>query len=160
MVTFRYELAGFGWADAFLSDGTNSVEIPASYICDALGDFSEAVVRLLSEDRSACGWLEEPGFAAWSFARTDLDLLITVEWLDEWPDEQTDLLTSDPQQRHGKKLFSGTTDLLSFVTQVEQSLQKILDTLGKEGYEKEWERPFPTKAQQVMQQWLANFPRS
>jgi hypothetical protein len=42
MISFRYELEGAGWADAYLSDGTNSATIPASCLCDALRDLVDA----------------------------------------------------------------------------------------------------------------------
>ncbi|MEQ1948085.1 MAG: hypothetical protein ABL995_12900 [Bryobacteraceae bacterium] len=155
MVSFRYEMAGYGWADAFLSDGTKTVEIPASYICDSLGDLTKAVVTLFSEDRSGCGWLEEPGFAAWTFIRNGQDLLIRVDWFNDWPDDSTDLRSLGPDIGTGREMFSAQTDFLSFVKQLDQSLQKILDTLGADGYEKDWDHPYPLEAHVRLRQELS-----
>jgi hypothetical protein len=47
MIRLEYALVAHGWATATLSDGTNSAEVTASYLTDALGDLSRAVIALL-----------------------------------------------------------------------------------------------------------------
>ncbi len=60
MILFRYELAGAGWADAHLSDGTASVEIPASYTSVMrFVDLVDAIQSLFTTNSAECVWQEE-----------------------------------------------------------------------------------------------------
>jgi hypothetical protein len=59
MISFRYELEGAGWADAYLSDGTNSATIPASYLWDALRDQVDHELQQLLDKWGLDGYLQD-----------------------------------------------------------------------------------------------------
>jgi hypothetical protein len=70
-----------GWATATLSDGDNSIEVTASYLTDALGDLSRAVIALLRGASNArVVWAEEPGEYHWVFDRLDDRVALRVLW--------------------------------------------------------------------------------
>lgn len=153
MILFRYELAGSGWADAYLSDGTNSTEIPASYICDALRELVDAIWSLFSANRSECVWQEEPGEARWYFTRSQESVRVRVEWWNEMrahPDGNEFELVLD------KVMFSGESPFLAFAQQVDQELQRLFEKWGLEGYLREWiEHPFPVDSHQRLREAIA-----
>ena len=63
MISFSYRLTGSGWALAELSDEKIGERIRASYLCDALRDFVDAVASVFSAESAECFWEEEPGEA-------------------------------------------------------------------------------------------------
>ena len=155
MILFRYELAGAGWADAYLSDGTTSVEIPASYLCDALRDLVDAVQSLFTTNSAECVWQEEPGEAKWIFLRKGDSIEIRVEW---WNETRTDPDRHEWQLVLDKVMFSGEAKLLDFASQVDQELQRLLDRWGLDGYLREWvEYPFPVESHQRLRRAIAAY---
>jgi hypothetical protein len=69
MMSFTYQLTSSGWALATIANGQAEMKIPASYLCDALRDFVDAVRSLFVTDRAQCVWEEEPGEVRWEFRR-------------------------------------------------------------------------------------------
>jgi hypothetical protein len=107
VISFRYELQGAGWADAYLTEGKVTAEVPASYICDALRDLVDAVQSLFTTDKADCVWLEEPGEARWHFHRTGKTVQISVEWFNEI---RVDLQRDEYRLVLDSILVSGATD--------------------------------------------------
>lgn len=90
---FVYRLVHMGWAEARISDGTQSTTPTASYLRDALGDLLEAVGVLLEGAKTArCSWEEEPGEYRWVYNRRGADIeLCIIFFRDLWsfePDEK------------------------------------------------------------------------
>src|SRR5258708_6131386 len=124
MVTFRYELEGVGWADAYLSDGESSAQIPASYLCDALRDLVDAVQSLFTADTATCFWQEEPGEVKWHFCRNGDSMHVDVKWFNEarvHPERNEGQLILD------RVLFTGDSPFVDFATQVERELQRTIE---------------------------------
>ncbi len=160
MISFRYELEGGGWADAYLSDGTNSATIPASYLCDALRNLVDAIHSLFTTDSAECVWQEEPGEAKWRFSRNGDSVQLRVEW---WNEVRTHLdlngwQLNEWQLELDKVMFSGDAKLLDFANQVDRELQRLLDKWGLDGYVREWiEHPFPVESHQRLRQAIAAY---
>jgi hypothetical protein len=136
MISFSYRLTGSGWALAELSDEKIGARIPASYLCDALRDFVDAVASVFSAESAECFWEEEPGEVRWKFRRAGDRLNVQVLW--------------DEDQK-----FYGDDDLLHFSSQVNAALLKLLDDWGADGYLKKWKYPFPHEAHRKLEQAVA-----
>ncbi len=83
--SFSYHLGTAGWSTATVSDDERTVALTASYLSDALGDLTRAVIALLQgAEQARLTWDEEPGVVAWRFERQsdDVDVCITV--FDGW----------------------------------------------------------------------------
>jgi hypothetical protein len=155
MISFRYELEGAGWADAYLSDGTNSATIPASYLCDTLRDLVDAIQSLFTADSAECVWQEEPGEVKWLFCRTGDSVGLRVEW---WNEVRTHPDRDEWQPVLDKVMFSGQAKLLDLATQVDQELHRLLEKWGLDGYLREWiEHPFPVESHKRLRQCIAAY---
>jgi hypothetical protein len=153
MISFRYELEGTGWADAYLGDGTDSATIPASYLCDALRDLVDAIQSLFTTDSAECVWHEEPGEVKWRFARNGDSVELRVEW---WNEIRTHPDRDEWHFALDKVMFSGQAKFLDFATQVDQELRRLLEKWGLDGYLREWiEHPFPGESHQRLRQCIA-----
>jgi hypothetical protein len=81
MFSVSYHLETAGWSTATVSDGERSVVLTASYLFDALGDLTRAVIALLrGAEQATLTWHEEPRVAGWRFERQgdDVDVRITL----------------------------------------------------------------------------------
>jgi hypothetical protein len=152
MIQFTYRLQGAGWADATISDGQTGASVPASYICDALGDFVAAAQSLFTTDTAECAWELEPGHIEWRFRRQGDRLKVEVLWFEEVrvaPDSFEYRLELD------RVAFAGQCDVLDFAVQVDRALQELLDQWGMDRYQREWDYSFPVAARQRLQSHIA-----
>jgi hypothetical protein len=129
MIHFDYQLKSHGWAVAVVSDEHTEVSLPASYLCDALRDFVDAVQALFTTESAECTWEEEPGRFCWKFRRSGDGCAVEVF-----------------RDNEESAIFSGDDDLLHLTSEVESALQKLLDKWGEDGYLKQWGYPFPKEA--------------
>ena len=136
MIRFKYELGGVGWASATLSDGQSEVSFPASYLCDALRDFVDAVQGLFAIDTAEVRWEEEPGAVLWKFQRNGSRVFLKVRWHDD------------------RASFEGDEDLVRFGSDVDTQLENLLSTWGADGYAKHWHYPFPQEAHEKLKHAL------
>lgn len=79
MIRFTYRLGGAGWATATVADEQAEVMFPASYLCDALRDFVDAVQSLFVTTTAECVWEEEPGEVRWLFRRNETFINVQEE---------------------------------------------------------------------------------
>ena len=135
MIRFNYRLQSHGWAVAVVGDEHTEVSVPASYLCDALRDFVDAVQSLFTSETADCSWEEEPGQFCWKFRRTGARCAVEIF-----------------QNNEEQAIFSGDDDLLHFGSEVESTLQKLLDEWGEESYLKKWGHPFPQEAHRKLGQ--------
>ena len=135
MIRFDYRLGSHGWARAVVADEKAEVTLPASYLCNALADFVDAVQRVFTTDRAECVWEEEPGQVCWKFRRDGTQCSVEVFWNNE-----------------AQATFSGNDDVLHFGSEVECALQRLLNEWGQEGYLKQWGYTFPQEAHRKLSQ--------
>jgi hypothetical protein len=134
MIHFTYQLKGAGWAVATISDARTEMTVPASFLCDALRDFVDAVQSLWVTDNVECRWELEPGEVRWEFRRDGSGLTVKVQWND------------------GRESFEGHADLLHFSSEVDNQLDELLAEWSAERYLKQWHYPFPHEAHYKLKQ--------
>ncbi len=140
MISFTYQLTGSGWALATIANEHSEMKVPASYLCDALRDFVDAVQSLFVAETAKCLWEQEPGLVVWEFGRDGPNIMVKVYW-DEW-DQQGET-------------FVGHDDLLRFGGQVDRELDRLLATWGEDGYRKKWHLyPFPRESHSKLKQGI------
>src|SRR6185503_11156421 len=85
-VEFDYKLTGAGWAEATISNGGQHLDMRVSYLSDALGHLTKAIVRLLyGAEEAQIFFMDEPGEHRWWLRKCgDDNLIIQVEWFDDW----------------------------------------------------------------------------
>lgn len=68
-----------GWLDMIIQDVDKETVITASYLTDAIYDFTIAVVLLCegSKERSFV-WMNEPGEVQWTISRNNLEVSISI----------------------------------------------------------------------------------
>jgi hypothetical protein len=84
-ISFRYEYAGHGWAQAWLSDGVTTLAMNPSYVNgsypsgDPLVGLVGAVVKVLTYGGEAeCVWEYEPAADRWTLRRDGGSLCISI----------------------------------------------------------------------------------
>jgi hypothetical protein len=135
MIYFEYKLRSHGWARATISSKEHQVSIRASYLCDALRDFTDAVQRIFVRDMAECSWEQEPELVVWEFRRTDSVLTVKAQW-----------------DHEEKASFVGDDDLVHFSSEVDKELDALLSEWGEERYAKHWGYPFPKEAHTALKQ--------
>jgi len=137
-ISFAYDLTGTGWAEAAVSDGKQSRRMTVSYLSDALGDMTRAVVRLLqgSQDERV-SFLGEPGEHVWTLRSEDgKTLRVEVAWFEDWVEVD--------KSQEKREVFSTECRLLDFAQEVHAVLDRLMEKYGLEGYEQRWvEHEFP-----------------
>ena len=137
MILFTYRLSGAGWAVATIANERSAMSIPASYLCDALGDFVDAVQSLFDSNYAECLWEEEPGIVRWEFRRDGSRVILKVGW----------------DQTEGEHLV-GEDDWLHFSEEVDRELDRLLVEWGEERYFEEWEYRFPKEGHYKLKQGI------
>jgi hypothetical protein len=133
---FTYQLTGSGWAVATIANGQTEMKVPASYLCDALRAFVDAVQSLFVTDNAECLWEEEPGEVRWEFRRNGSRVSVKVQWHDD------------------RASLTGDDDLLHFSAEVDRELDGLLATWGEQEYLKKWRYPFPHEAHSKLKQGI------
>jgi hypothetical protein len=136
-IWFTYKLVGAGWARVLVSNGGQGVEMMPSYISDALGDLTWAVVKLLEgSPQQIFEWWDEPGRWRWMLSRQGdvLDLLIL-----RLEDRSNSL-----ENERGNVFFHESCKLRRFANQLNNQLQKLHNDHGLDDYRRLWNNhPFP-----------------
>ncbi len=137
--SFSYQLGTAGWSTASVSDGERTVALTASYLSDALGDLTRAVIALLQgAEQATLTWDEEPGVAEWRFERQgdDVDVRITLF------DNRTSSRAF--RARPVEPPFQMRTPLVRLAGEVLDELWRIYETVGVAGYQERWKmQAFP-----------------
>ena len=136
-VQFSFRPTGVGWAQARLTDGSDTVTLPASDLSDALGELLLALAELLEGSVSAmASWEEEPGEYRWLFkrdgARASLKVLAFSDGWPRRPDEE------------GTVVFATTGELSDLALAFTQGIREVLEEHGDDYREKWYAHPFPT----------------
>ena len=136
MIDFNLRLTGHGWLECRISDGRSETTATASHLTDAIREFVAAVQRLATASEAACEFAEEPGAYRWQFERSGDRVKITVTWNEE------------------QSKFEGECNYLDFARAVDRELDRALEELGEQGYEKLWGWRFPKQAQERLKQTI------
>ena len=140
MIEFDLFQVEAGWAHANISAGDGKLAISASYTpTDSVRDFVDAVASLQTAASAHCCWFQEPGEMHWQFLRFERNVEVKVIHFGgvRMP------------KRHGPDgttVFKADATWLDFATQVLRALVTVRRSLGVDGYEREWRRPFPQEA--------------
>lgn len=148
-VRFTFSLTGAGWATATLAAGSETVELPASYISNALGDLLRALVVLTSGSTEAhCSWEEEPGEYRWLFSVVVERATLRVLWFDEMWDRLPD--------GRGRLVFRTEQPLVEMLRAITDGAANVLQGHGEAGYFMQWaEHSYPTAELEFLHEWLA-----
>jgi len=148
-IKFSYILLEFGWAECTVEIDERRITVSASYLSDALGDLSSAVVNLLRGELSASAtFSEEPGEFRWQFDRQSQGIVrIRIFWnMPRWNGQVHD--PSIP-------IFDAVCQVNSFAGQFVAELQRLLREFGEDGYRACWtEHDFPKKHLDELEQLL------
>ncbi len=139
LFTFSYDLDTAGWSTATVSDGTHTATLTASYLSDALGDLTRAVIALLQgAERATLTWQEEPSVIEWRFERQGDDVVVR---LTRFADNTS---YGRSQAQPGELPFSVRCPLTRLGSEILDELWRIHDTVGIDGYKERWKmHPFP-----------------
>jgi len=145
---FEFNLSGHGSADAELTDEVAHVEIPASYISDALDDLLYATWRISQGDSTTrCSWADEPGEWRWIMTRDGRDVSLRILWFDGRHPPRAD--------EHGELIYQTRQDVGVFARAIALGASRTLADNGEDGFRDRWGHPFPTRKLEVLQAAVA-----
>lgn len=129
-----------GWLDVLLiSDAGERIEIPVSFLTDAIHDWAEQISRLKGDVRQVTIVMQtEPGEYRARISKIS-DQEVRFELLC-----MNDNFSSQPNEA-GKKVFDQNTRTIKLKKTVYRELTK-LKNLGADEYKKRWAEPFPSEA--------------
>lgn len=138
-IEFDYILKENGWAIGMLKSRDFSTEFNASYLHDTLNSIINAIIGLLTDrKRVAIPFHDEPGEHQLVIEKIDSNKVsIELKWYEDYATEyviDTDKYVS---------LFKGETTLKGFFSIAFDSIKRILDENGIEGYKEKWRHEFP-----------------
>jgi hypothetical protein len=135
----HWHLGGFGSAMFVWDVGSATLEIPSSYIGDALGDLMQTALDLKKGARSSfCHFLGEPGGHRVFFSGAGVEVYVQVV---RFPN-----LDSEHGRWAGATLvWAGRVSTRRFVESVVDMATDLIRNLGEDGYQRTWGRPFPTE---------------
>lgn len=139
---FRFNLfqPHAGWAQATVSDNSEELTISASYTpTDVIRDFVDAVASLQTAASAHCCWFQEPGEMHWQVLRSKDTVTIEIVRFDG-------ALIPGRHGPDGVSVFKAETSWVEFAEQVLGSMHKTRDSLGIDGYNREWRHAFPQEA--------------
>lgn len=148
-VKFSFRLTGSGWARALLAHGSEEVELPASYLSDALGEVLLAVAELQDGEHAAvASWEQEPGEVRWLFSRTNGEVTLQVlAFMEDYP---------RPTEAEGSVVFSAVCSLDEMARAFAEGARSVLTLEGEEAYKRKWvQHPFPTTLLEMVESGLA-----
>ncbi len=139
MFSFSYHLETAGWSTATVSDGERSVVLTASYLSDALGDLTRAVIALLrGAEQATLTWHEEPRVAEWRFERQGDDVDVRITLFDNGSSSRV------VQARLVEPAFQMRCPLGRLAGEVLDELWQVQETVGVDGYQERWKmQAFP-----------------
>jgi hypothetical protein len=136
-VEIDYRLTGAGWAECDVTIGTQHASTSASYLRDALGELTGAIVELKNGAvESMAQFAEEPGEYRWRFYRNGDQLRVLILSF-------YDIEAGEPDEK-GQVVLDAPCSFTAFTSALVAALKRILDEHGVEGYRSEWgEDDFP-----------------
>ena len=153
-LAIEYRLSGTGWAECRISDESNSCELTASYLSDALHNLLIAATAVISGfSQVSFRFDEEPGEYRWVISSPRVnEIQLEIREFDE-------LWGSRPNEE-GRLLFQTVCLPETFAKAVTSAAESVLATHGESGYLEKWaEHPFPGKQYAVLIDLLKQLER-
>lgn len=146
----HYELTGTGWADGYITFDSHRVGYGISYMSDALGDLTDAILYLMDnfgqeveiqdmdndtvtvqkDNKKSITWEGEPWGHIWDLElRDDLTVQISFRTFENLENEET---------LKKEESLQGTLQFENFVIAVVDMLETVLKTNGFVGYKTIW----------------------
>lgn len=148
---FVYDLTGAGWAEAIISAEDHRVQMTASYLSDALGDLTQAIVDLFDGEQTVSTFfMDEPGEHRMSIMKIDGgSVLIEIDRFNDWLSWELD------EEKNGERVFAAEVELIELASKIEDSLERIFAKFGIDGYKEKWiEHDFPIANQEKLKTYL------
>lgn len=122
-----------GWTNCEIFINGERTILTASYLDDALGNLTEATLKIAEGEKIAHAiFAEEPGEYFWEIAKIDdEEIAIEILWFDEWKGIRQ---SSDK----GESVLRFKCSLLTFVRRIIICLSEVLNEYGLEGYKNKW----------------------
>ncbi len=138
-IEFYYILKDHGWAIGKLKSKDFSTEFNASYLHDTLNSIINALIGLLTDrKRVVIPFYDEPGEHQLVIEKIDsTKVVIELKWFEDYATEY--MIDTDKYD----SLFKGETTLKSIISNGYDSIKKILDENGIDGYKEKWRHEFP-----------------
>lgn len=139
MISINYKLTGAGWSTCDVQINEHRVNVSASYLDDALGDFARAVRALLKGmDEARFSFAEEPGEYRWILRPNSDHLHCRILWFDA--------LWSNRPDAVGAVILDAHCNFRDFVSATLVMLNQVLLEHGEEGYLEKWiQHAYPMK---------------
>lgn len=135
MLRFDLSQLHAGWVQATVSCNSEELTVRASYTpTDAIRDFVDAVASLKSVASAHCCWFQEPGEMHWQFLRSKDRVTVEI------------IRFAGRHGPDGVSVFKAEAQWVEFAEQVFGSMLTARDSLGVDGYNREWRHPFPKEA--------------
>jgi hypothetical protein len=153
--SFSYQLGTAGWSTATVSDGERTIALTASYLSDALGDLTRAVIALLQgAEQATLTWDEEPGVVDWRFERQGDDVDVRIALFDGWGSYY------GSRGQPVEPPFSVRCTLSRLAGEVLDELWRIYETFGVDGYKERWSlHAFPLQEYERLRQLLRDWTK-
>ena len=138
-IEFDYILEEHGWAVGKLKSRDFSAEFNASYLHDTLNSIINALIGLLTDrNRVVIPFYDEPGEHQVVIEKIDsTKITIELKWYEDYATEY--MIDADKYE----SLFKEETTLKSFIANGFNSIEKILNENGIDGYKEKWRHEFP-----------------
>jgi hypothetical protein len=122
-----------------------TLEVPSSYVGDALGELMQTALDLKKGGRSSfCHFLGEPGGYRMFFSGADAEVYVQVV---RFPDLQSE----GARWAGGTVIWAGRILTNGFIESVIGMGNAIIHDLGIDGYRKIWGKPFPVELLSALQ---------
>jgi hypothetical protein len=160
MIEFDFQITGFGWCDAYVSDGQRWLRPTASYLSDAPKALVSAVVAVVrGQVHVACLWTEEPGEYVWIFIRRGEDLELRILWHDDWTTQPSDAnhwFTPFESLLQEQARFVINMPIGDLSRSVARAMGRVLEHVGADEYRNGWGMPFPEHEYAELRKYLTD----
>ncbi|MFH8394278.1 hypothetical protein [Streptomyces sp. NPDC018036] len=144
MVAMQWILSGYGSARFIWMIGSERVEIPSSYIGDALDGLMQAALDLqLGSSATFAYFMGEPDGYRMFFSGASDEVYVQVVHF-------VDLQSEEGRWAGGTVSWAGRVGKDAFIDDVCSMGEKVIRDNGSDGYERAWGKPFPASLLQKL----------
>jgi len=141
----HWYVRGFGSAVLVWNVAGETLEVPSSYVGDALVELMQTAFDLKKGGRSSfCHFLGEPGGYRMFFSGAEIEVYVQVV---RFPDLQSE----GARWANGTLVWAGRIQTARFIESVIGMGNAIINDLGINGYQNAWGKPFPEELLSALQ---------